>query len=131
MLGESESELGSEDDDAGEESHEEQAGGGEPGFGGGGVISDMTEQDLVNLRRTIYLTVMSSAAVDECAHKLMKLKLRPGQEGEVATMIIECCAQERTYLRFYGLLAERFCLIDRAYQVKPGRFACTPTCLSC
>ena len=24
--------------------------------------------------------------------------------------------QERTYLRFYGLLAERFCLIDRAYQ---------------
>lgn len=89
MLGESESELGSEDDDAGEESHEEQAGGGEPGFGGGGVISDMTEQDLVNLRRTIYLTVMSSAAVDECAHKLMRLKLRPGQEGEVATMIIE------------------------------------------
>jgi pre-mRNA-splicing factor CWC22 len=60
---------------------------------------------------------MSSAAVDECAHKLMKLKLRTGQESEVATMIIECCAQERTYLRFYGLLAERFCLIDRAYQV--------------
>jgi hypothetical protein len=46
-------------------------------------------------------------------------------------MIIECCAQERTYLRFYGLLAERFCLIDRAYQVKPGRLARMLTCLSC
>ena len=42
--------------------------------------------------------------------------VRPGQEVEVCTMLIECCAQERTYLRFYGLLAERFCLIDRAYQ---------------
>jgi len=33
-------------------------------------------------------------------------------------MVLECCAQERTYLRFYGLLAERFCLIDRVYQVR-------------
>ena len=60
----------------------------------------MTEQDLVNLRRTIYLTIMSSAQVDECAHKLMKLQIRPGQEDEICTMLIECCAQERTYLRF-------------------------------
>jgi len=55
----------------------------------------MTEQDLVNLRRTIYLTIMSSAQVDECAHKLMKLQIRPGQEDEICTMLIECCAQER------------------------------------
>ncbi len=44
------------------------------------MITDMTEQDLVNLRRTIYLTIMSSAAIDECAHKLTKLKIRAGQE---------------------------------------------------
>jgi pre-mRNA-splicing factor CWC22 len=31
-------------------------------------------------------------------------------------MIIECCIQERTYLRFYGLLAERFCLIKEVYK---------------
>ena len=80
------------------------------------VIEDLTEQDLVNLRRTIYLTIMSSAAVDECAHKLMKLKLREGQQVEVATMLIECCAQERTFLRFYGLLSERFCMLDKGYQ---------------
>ena len=33
-------------------------------------------------------------------------------------MLIECCAQERTYLRFYGLLGERFSLIDKQYQVE-------------
>ncbi|CEG35375.1 mif4g domain-containing protein ma3 domain-containing protein isoform 1 [Plasmopara halstedii] len=78
--------------------------------------SDYTEQDLVNLRRTIYLTIMSSITHEECAHKLMKLNIRPGQEKEICLMLIECCSQERTYLRYYGLLSERFCLIKREYQ---------------
>ncbi|KAG2792357.1 Pre-mRNA-splicing factor [Phytophthora cactorum] len=80
------------------------------------AIQDFTEQDLVNLRRTIYLTIMSSITHEECAHKLMKLNIRPGQEKEICSMLIECCSQERTYLRYYGLLSERFCLIKREYQ---------------
>ena len=91
----SDSESGDDDDDDDDDEEEEEDGGGGGGGGGdGGIITDLTEQDLVNLRRTIYLTIMSSAAVDECAHKLMKLKLREGQEVEIATMLIECCAQE-------------------------------------
>lgn len=31
------------------------------------------------------------------------------------TMIIECCSQERTFKRFYGLLAQRFCYINKTY----------------
>lgn len=80
------------------------------------AIQDYTEQDLVNLRRTIYLTIMSSITHEECAHKLMKLNIRSGQEKEICLMLIECCSQERTYLRYYGLLSERFCLIKREYQ---------------
>lgn len=30
-------------------------------------------------------------------------------------MIIECCSQERTYLKFYGLMAERFCKMNRVW----------------
>lgn len=30
-------------------------------------------------------------------------------------MIIECCSQERTFLKFYGLMAERFCKINRIW----------------
>jgi len=41
----------------------------------------MTEQDLVNLKRTIYLTIMSSAGFEEATHKLMKLDLKVGLEG--------------------------------------------------
>ncbi|CAK4487772.1 unnamed protein product [Aphanomyces euteiches] len=79
-------------------------------------IHDMSEQDLVNLRRTIYLTIMSSVSHEECAHKLLRLNIRPGQEPEICSMILDCCAQERTYLRYYGLLGQRFCLVQREYQ---------------
>lgn len=66
----------------------------------------------MNLRRTIYLVIMSSVDYEECCHKLLKLNIREGQEMELCNMILECCMQERTYLRFYGLLAQRFCLIN-------------------
>ena len=56
-------------------------------------IGDLTEQDLVNLRRTIYLTIMSSLDFEECAHKLMRLDLAPGQEIEIVNMLLECCMQ--------------------------------------
>lgn len=46
----------------------------------GNQIQDLTEQDLVNLRRTIYLTIMSSAGFEECAHKLTKLDIQEGYE---------------------------------------------------
>ena len=31
-------------------------------------------------------------------------------------MLLECCSQERTYLRYYGLLGQRFCMINKVHQ---------------
>ncbi|KAK2737039.1 pre-mRNA-splicing factor cwc22 [Myotisia sp. PD_48] len=76
-------------------------------------IKDQSNTDLVNLRRTIYLTIMSSVDFEECCHKLMKINLPVGQESELPSMIIECCSQERTYSKFYGLIGERFAKINR------------------
>lgn len=76
-------------------------------------IKDQTNTDLVNLRRTIYLTIMSSIDFEECCHKLMKVNLPTGQEPELPSMIIECCSQERTYSKFYGLIGERFSKLNR------------------
>ena len=47
-------------------------------------IQDFTETDLINLRRTIYLTIMNSVDFEECAHKLLKLELTMGHEDEVS-----------------------------------------------
>lgn len=35
---------------------------------------------------------------------------------ELCIMLLECCSQERTYLPYYGLLAQRLCLINKVYQ---------------
>jgi hypothetical protein len=35
---------------------------------------------------------------------------------ELCIMLLECCSQERTYLRYYGLLGQRFCMINKVYQ---------------
>ena len=43
-------------------------------------IQDETNTNLINLRRTIYLTIMSSVDYEECCHKLMKIDLQEGQE---------------------------------------------------
>ncbi|CAF2111461.1 unnamed protein product [Rotaria magnacalcarata] len=79
------------------------------------TIIDQTETNLVALRRTIYLTIQSSIGAEECAHKLLKMNLRPGQEMELCQMILDSCAQQRTYERFFGLLAQRFCLLKKEY----------------
>lgn len=79
-------------------------------------IKDQSNADLVNLRRTIYLSIQSSADPEEAAHKLMKLRLPAGQEPELVSMIVESCAQEKVYLKFMGLLGERFARLNRMWM---------------
>eukprot|EP00536_Pseudo-nitzschia_multiseries_P004663 jgi/Psemu1/188634/e_gw1.79.92.1 len=135
ILGEGDSsddDSGSDDDSDGDssddDSEEEEEASGENALaiasGDGGdaaakqvaVVEDLTEADLVNLRRTIYLTIMSSATFEECAHKLARIDVPPGRESELINMLIECCSQERTFLRYYGLIASRFCLLDERWK---------------
>jgi len=121
ILGDGESESGS---GSGSESGSESEGGDggaarapppPPAHAAAGPVTDATETDLVNLRRTIYLTIMSALDFEEAGHKLAKIALAPGQEVEVVTMVLECASQEKTYLRFYGLLAARFCALRRVW----------------
>ncbi|KAJ8103968.1 armadillo-type protein [Lipomyces tetrasporus] len=100
-----ESEVSSEDEDEEHPSEQKKM-----------EIQDMTNRNLVNLRRTIYLTIRSSMDYEECCHKLMRINLAQGQEVELVNMIIECCSQEKIYSKFYGLIGERFCKINRLWK---------------
>lgn len=71
-------------------------------------IMDRTNTATVILRRAIYLTIMSSLNFEECCHKLMKLSIKESDQMELCNMIIECCSQERSYIKFYGLIGERY-----------------------
>ncbi|GJQ09802.1 hypothetical protein GpartN1_g1593.t1 [Galdieria partita] len=85
------------------------------------VIHQGTDMELIQFRRSVYLTIMSSLSFEEGAHKLVKLMNEGNNQQrqyELCSMIIECCSQERTYLRFYGLLARRFCSLSQIYSDK-------------
>ena len=53
-------------------------------------IQDETQMNMMALRRTIYLTIMSSLSVEECAHKILQMSIKPGQE--VGGARISCIA---------------------------------------
>ncbi|XP_065834376.1 pre-mRNA-splicing factor CWC22 homolog [Oscarella lobularis] len=110
ILGEDESGGGSSSEDEDESEDEEDEAAKET------LIIDETQSNLTELRRVIYLTIMSSLDFEECAHKLLKMNFQPTQEREVCHMLLECCSQERSYLRFYGLLAQRFCQVNKSYE---------------
>lgn len=44
------------------------------------------------------------------------LSLVLAAQMELCIMLLECCSQERTYLRYYGLLGQRFCMINKVHQ---------------
>ncbi|KAF3937244.1 hypothetical protein ABW19_dt0209998 [Dactylella cylindrospora] len=113
ILGEA---SGSEDEDGSDEDEDESEDEEEDEKEKQLLIQDQSNTNLVNLRRTIYLTIMSSIDFEECCHKLMKISLPAGQEPELVSMIIECCSQERTYAKFYGNIGERFCKLNRLWQ---------------
>lgn len=76
--------LGDDSDDESEEESGSDDGGDEAQGGedlnGTVDIHDHTETNLVNLRRRIYLTIMSALDFEEATHKLMQIPLEPGQE---------------------------------------------------
>ncbi|KAL5972192.1 hypothetical protein TSMEX_000060 [Taenia solium] len=111
---------GSESDDEEDEEGENDVQG--PGEQESGVIIDQTETNLVHLRRTIYLMLQSSISADEGAHRLLQLKIKPGEEYEVASMVLDCCAQTRSYETRYGSLAQRLCrvMLFSGEKPKPG-----------
>merc|ERR1712083_91473 len=62
--------------------------------------------------------IMSSLHLEECVHKILKLNIAEGQEQEVVTMLIDCCAMERMFNRFFALQAERLSRLNPTYQEK-------------
>ena len=79
-------------------------------------ILDNTGMNEIQFRRTMYLTLMSSINFEETVHKIIHLKLPAGSEKGVLDMIHECACQERSYMKYFGLAAQRLCVIRKPYM---------------
>ncbi|KAL0481023.1 pre-mRNA-splicing factor, partial [Acrasis kona] len=115
--------LGNDDDDDQQEEEEEEEEDDDQGASSlandasSSQIQASTEAQSAEMKKTIYLTIMSSMSHEETVHKLIKNGLvQQGKEMELCSMIIECCAQERTYIRYYGLVSAQLCKLQRSFQ---------------
>lgn len=80
-------------------------------------VTDMTSAALLHDQKSIYLTIMSSMSADEAVHKLAQLARKHEIEQDVLLdMVVKCCAQEKTYSKYFGVVAEKLCRLGPSWK---------------
>ncbi|KAF1983497.1 hypothetical protein K402DRAFT_465878 [Aulographum hederae CBS 113979] len=62
-----------------------------------------------DIRRAIFITILSSSDYKDAYNRILKLKLRKRQELEIPRVLVQCAGSEKTYNPFYTLIAKKFC----------------------
>ncbi|KAG4443150.1 hypothetical protein IFR05_001382 [Cadophora sp. M221] len=62
-----------------------------------------------DIRRAIFVTVMSATDYQDAYLRLMKLKLKKVQEFEIPKVLIHCAGGEKAYNPYYTLIAKKIC----------------------
>lgn len=62
-----------------------------------------------DVRRSIFIAIMSSTDVNDAYVRLMKLNLKKSQELEIPKLLIQCAGAEKVYNPFYTILSRRVC----------------------
>ncbi|PVH96395.1 hypothetical protein DM02DRAFT_569786 [Periconia macrospinosa] len=63
-----------------------------------------------DVRRAIFITIMSASDYKDAHVRLLKLNLKKAQETEIPRVIVHCAGCESTYNPYYTLLAQKFCM---------------------
>lgn len=68
------------------------------------------EQNMnTDVRRSIFIAIMSSSDYEDAYARLMKLRLNKHRQKEVAYVIMQCVGCEQQYNPYYSLVARRVC----------------------
>jgi nucleolar MIF4G domain-containing protein 1 len=62
-----------------------------------------------DVRRAIFITIMSAADYKDAHMRLLKLNLKKSQEMEIPRIIVHCAGCEKAYNPYYTILARKFC----------------------
>ena len=76
------------------------------------AVNDLSQADVVAVRKRVYLTITASLGFEEMAHHIMRDRTQGmlrGHDEEVVGMIVEHCAQTQSYSKVFGLLGARLC----------------------
>ncbi|CAN6654539.1 suppressor of glycerol defect protein 1 [Trichomonascus vanleenenianus] len=62
-----------------------------------------------DIRRAIFVAIMSSEDYVDACDRVTKLKLKNKQERDISRVILHCCGNEEVYNPFYALVASKLC----------------------
>ncbi|KTW27778.1 hypothetical protein T552_02218 [Pneumocystis carinii B80] len=63
-----------------------------------------------DIRKSIFITLMSGEDFADAYEKLLKLGLKKIQKLEIPRVLLHCCGNEKNYNPYYSYIALRFCL---------------------
>ena len=80
-------------------------------IGVAGDLEQLAKEQRMNtdVRRSIFIAIMSSSDSDDAHVRLLKLGLKKSQELEIPKVLVHCAAAEKVYNPFYTLLSRRIC----------------------
>ncbi|KAI9751110.1 MAG: Ubiquinone biosynthesis protein coq9, mitochondrial [Chaenotheca gracillima] len=62
-----------------------------------------------DIRRAIFITIMSASDHQDAYLRLMKLRLKRSQEQEIPRVLLHCAGAEQSYNPYYTLIARKLC----------------------
>ncbi|KAJ2655008.1 suppressor of glycerol defect [Coemansia sp. RSA 1200] len=68
-----------------------------------------------DIRRSIFVTLLSSDDYADAFERLLKLNLKKTQTREVVRVLLHCCGQEQAYNPYYALVAFKLCGYHGSY----------------
>ena len=88
------------------------------GAGGEEKLLKLAEGQRMNtdVRRKIFIAMMGAEDYLDAHTRLVKLKLKRGQQPEMVRVLMECCGQEGVFNKYYALLGERLCESYREFR---------------
>ena len=104
--------------------------GGGGGALGGGNFSAADERLLklakaqhmnTDIRRRIFIAMMGAQDYVDAADRIAKLRLKKGQQPEVARVLVHVAGREKAPNPYYALLGERLCAAHREALARPHR----------
>ncbi|KAJ3092289.1 suppressor of glycerol defect [Quaeritorhiza haematococci] len=70
-----------------------------------------------DVRRSIFVVLMSSEDCLDAFERLNKLGLKDKQEREIVRVLIHCCGQEKTYNPYYAIVGQKFCEYQHGFKI--------------
>ncbi|KAL9603707.1 MAG: hypothetical protein Q9219_001026 [cf. Caloplaca sp. 3 TL-2023] len=90
------------------------------------LLQTVREQGMnTDVRRSIFIGIMSATDYDDAFQRLLKLRLKRSQQLEIPKVIVHCAGAEDSYNPYYTLLARRACSdrkLQKAFQFSLWNF---------